>query len=183
MKSKMAALFAVVMIALMVAGLAYAHWEKTITINGTVNTGKLHLSLEFFASTNDTKNYCTVGWTTGDNTLTVTVNKAYPCITVSGYLTIINDGTIPAGLHMMNLILPLGVTVTPGVFPGYNEVYENGVLIAKLWLYQMGAGTFEQIDPGQQIVIPFALHFEEGLREDATYTFTIEFVFYNWNEA
>jgi hypothetical protein len=52
MKSKMTALFATLMIALMVAGFAYAHWSETLYINGVVKTGKLDVEFSG-ASTND----------------------------------------------------------------------------------------------------------------------------------
>ena len=41
MKGKMVAVFATLIIALMVAGLTYAKWTETITISGTVKTGEV----------------------------------------------------------------------------------------------------------------------------------------------
>ncbi len=180
MKSKMIALFATLMIALMVAGFAYAHWEKIITINGTVTTGRLHLYPTFSATTNDTKGYCTVNWTIDGNTLTVNISKAYPCITVSGRFDIHNDGTIPAGLHDVVVTPPAGVTLDLTTL-GVIKVYDGGKLIAT-GTYTIN-GDFKQIDPGKEPYINFTLHFEEDLPQDKTYTFQVELVYYNWNEA
>jgi len=180
MKTKMAAVFAALMIALMVAGFAYAHWEKIITIDGTVTTGTLHLYPTFSATTSDTKGYCTVTSSISGNTLTVTINKAYPCITVSGKFDLHNDGTIPAGLHDVKVTPPSGVTwdlSTPGVI----KVYDGTALVAT-GTYTIN-GDFKQIDPGAEPYIEFTLHFEEDLPKDTTYTFTIELIYYNWNEA
>ena len=52
MKSKMTALFAILMIALMAAGVTYACWKETLTINGVVNTGDLDVEWSW-AYTND----------------------------------------------------------------------------------------------------------------------------------
>lgn len=41
----MVGLFAVVLIALVVAGLAYAHWSETLYINGSVSTGELDVAI------------------------------------------------------------------------------------------------------------------------------------------
>ena len=180
MKTKMAAVFAALMIALMVAGFAYAHWEKIVTIEGTVNTGKLHLIPSFKAKTDDTKGVCTVSWTIVGNDLTVTIDKAYPCITVTGTFDLYNDGTIPAGFHDVVVTAPSGVTwdlSTPGVI----KVYDGTALVATgtYTIY----GDFKQIDPNENPYIEFTLHFEEDLPQDTTYTFTIKLIYYNWNEA
>ena len=52
MKTKMTAIFAILMIALMAVGFAYAHWEKIIYINGTVNAADFDVRFSA-ASTND----------------------------------------------------------------------------------------------------------------------------------
>jgi len=39
---KIFAILAILMIALGIAGFAYAHWEKIVTVDGTVKTGRLN---------------------------------------------------------------------------------------------------------------------------------------------
>jgi hypothetical protein len=191
MKSKMVGLFAVLMIALMVAGLAYAHWEKIITINGTVSTGTLELEPSFSVvgitgtegwlpepPTNKPVSY--IKWTINDNTLTVTINNTHPCLWVNGTFDIHNTGTIPAGLHKVDVTAPSGVTLGLPK-PGEISVYDGGKLIAH-GVYEI-SGNFKQIDPGKKAEIKFMLHFEEDLPQGKTYEFTIKLTYYNWNEA
>lgn len=52
MKSKMVAIFATLMVTLMVAGVTYACWQETLIINGVVNTGDLDVEWSW-AYTND----------------------------------------------------------------------------------------------------------------------------------
>jgi predicted ribosomally synthesized peptide with SipW-like signal peptide len=52
MKSKMVAAFALVMIALMVAGFAYAAWSETLTVSGTVKTGSVDAKFDKAMSNN-----------------------------------------------------------------------------------------------------------------------------------
>ncbi|MEM4701605.1 MAG: hypothetical protein QXZ51_05635, partial [Candidatus Bathyarchaeia archaeon] len=40
---KLFATFAILMLALGVAGFAYAHWEKIVTVDGEIKSGKLNL--------------------------------------------------------------------------------------------------------------------------------------------
>jgi len=52
MKSKMVAIFVTLMVALMLAGFAYAHWSETLYLDATVNTGDLNVKFSS-CSTND----------------------------------------------------------------------------------------------------------------------------------
>ena len=194
MKSKMAGAFAALMIALMAIGLAYAHWEKVITIEGTVNTGKLHLYPTFSASTDDAKGVCTVDWEIDENTLTVTIDKAYPCITVSGTFDLHNDGTIPAGLHEWYVIVDnVRYNIYPDVIdPSMTEEDVETALEAYVHQYlgdyvtvtvDFGGSNFWQIEPGEEPTMDFTIHFKEGLPQDTTFTFTMTLVYRNWNEA
>ena len=183
MKTKMTALFATLMITLMLAGFAYAHWEKIVTINGTVNTGTLHLYPTFSATTDDTKEICTVTGVIVDNTLTVTIDKAYPCITVSGYFDFHNDGTIPAALKDV-IVTPLaGVTYTYDPVTKAFTISEGTTVIATGTLTWARWAGFPQLDPGDTAYVDFTLHFEEGLPQIKTYKFTVEAIFWNWNEV
>jgi len=183
MRGKMVGLFAAVLIAMMVAGLAYAHWEKTVTISGTVETGTLELtpSIEELWS-DDEKGYCTIsGYIEGD-TIYITVENAYPCITVSGTLNIENTGSVPAGLHDVVVTLPEGVTMVWNEELGCYEIYLGDTLIAN-FAYEIIEGDIDQIDPEGVVYISFELHFKEGLPQGSSFEFSVELIYYNWNEA
>jgi hypothetical protein len=196
MKTKMTAIFATLMIALMAVGFAYAHWSKIITINGTITTGKLHLYPTFSATTDDKKGICKVTWDIdiAKNSLTVTIDKAYPCITVSGKFDLHNDGTIPAGLNSWTFtIYGVKYDIYPGVIsPSMTEDQVETAL--ETWVKTQAGGAvtvtvdfagsnFWQIHPGEEPKLDFTIHFEEDLLQDKTFTFAMALEYYNWNEA
>jgi len=196
MKTKMIGVFAVLIVALMVVGFAYAHWEKIITINGTVNTGRLHLTPSFSATTDDVKGFCKVTWSIDEqtNTLSVTIDNAYPCITVSGTFDLHNDGTIPAGLNAWYVTVDgQRYDIYPDVIdPSMTEEAVETALEDYVHQYLGGyvtvtvdfAGSnFWQIHPGETATVDFTIHFEECLPQDTTFTFTMTLEYYNWNEA
>jgi len=202
MKTKMVGLLVTLMIALMVSGFAYAHWSKTITINGTVNTGKLHLTPSFEGWTDDDKKYCTVNGVIEGNTLTVTINNAYPCITVTITFDLHNDGNVPAGLYMWT------ATYDDNVITIFNASDFQGSIIDPTMTEDeveealedyvetdLGLGTyvdvevdfqgsnFWQIDPGQEPYVIITIHFLEGLPQGASCSFTMTLEYWNWNEV
>ena len=202
MKTKMVGLLVTLMIALMVSGFAYAHWSKTITINGTVNTGKLHLTPSFEGWTDDDKKYCTVNGVIEGNTLTVTINNAYPCITVTITFDLHNDGNVPAGLYMWT------ATYDDNVITIFNASDFQGSIIDPTMTEDeveealedyvetdLGLGTyvdvevdfqgsnFWQIDPGQEPYVLITIHFLEGLPQGASCSFTMTLEYWNWNEV
>ena len=82
MKSKMTAVFATLMIALMAVGITYACWKETLTINGVVNTGDLDVKWSW-ASTNDEGTSDDHGLTDVEYT-TVTVGEYSDTYALSG---------------------------------------------------------------------------------------------------
>jgi len=194
MKTKMTALFATLMIALMVAGFAYAHWSKVVTITGTVTTGKLHLTPSFHVDgiegtegwlpEPEGKHVSYINWTIEGNTLTITINNTHPCLTIAGYIDIHNDGTIPAGLkHIEWDSTPYLRTEEPE--PDIIELYDDTVNETyPIAIVGVGGNyTTFQIDPCETVYLYFKLHFEEALPQGSTYTFTGKFEYWNWNEA
>jgi len=189
-------MFAALILALGMSGIAYSHWEKIITISGTVNTGTLHLIPTFhfdplnqvegkpIAVVNSSINLET-------NTITVTMDNVYPCLWVYGTFDLHNDGTIPAGLHAINVTaenLDVNYWQNTGGYEG--EVKDNRlkpgedvIMTGEVTLRGEGKSDFGQIDPGDNVYADFALHFTENLPQNTTYTFKIELVYYNWNEA
>jgi len=205
---KIMATFAILMMALGVAGYAYAHWTKIITINGTITTGTLELEPSFsvvgIAGTKgwlpekEGKHVSYINWTIKDNTLTVSINNTHPCLWVNGTFDLKNTGTVPAGLHNWTFtIYGETYTIYPGVItPSMNEDAVEAALKSFVETAATGpAGTavrisidfagsnFWQIDPGENPTVTFNLHFEEALLQDQTFTFTMKLAYYNWNEA
>ena len=202
---KIMATFAILIIALGIAGFAYAHWEKTITIDGTITTGTFLLTPSFEATVIDEKGICTVTYGIQGDTLTVTIDKAYPCITVNGKFDLLNDGTVPAGLYKWTIsVLGVGsltifdATNIPGsvIKPSMTEAEVEAALKKFVEDAATGpAGTavrisidfagsnFWQIDPGQNPTVTFNLHFEEALLQGYTATFSMTLEYWNWNEV
>jgi len=184
---KLAATFAILMLALGIAGFAYAHWEKIITIDGTVTTGTFHLTPSFNAEPIQDKDVATVSSSIDGNTVTVTFENVYPCLTINGMFDLTNDGTIPASPYRINYTDSTGTysacPVPDDPEPFFDEHFPDWMTFTITgW-----EGDFDQIDPGQTAVCYFTIHFEEetpqGLTGDKAYWFTITFEYWNWNEV
>ena len=185
MKTKMIALFAALMIALMVAGFAYAHWSETLIISGTVNTGELDLELSCDCWDNDdtlkdvSEITCDVDNVTEPNSITITVTNAYPCYEVSGTIDITNVGTVPAVLVDYDIVLPSGVTYEYDPTTGDITLYYDRKVMATGSI-TFGGDSLEQID--EVAYIYFTIHFTNpGLPENWSGTFTITLYFENWS--
>lgn len=188
---KLAATFAILIIALGIAGFAYAHWEKIVIVDGIVTTGTLHVVPSFHAEYREAENkkVADIGYKVYPerNYIEVWFKNIYPCLRVDGYIDLNNTGTIPVNL------VDCKITATPGLYAVWNEekdyweIYQTAEPAPKL--IAIGNYTFDfpdgypQIDPGHVAYIRFWIHFEEGLPQDATFEFTITFTFWNWNEA
>jgi len=191
---KLAATFAILMIALGIAGFAFAHWEKIVYVDGTVTTGTLHVIPSFHVTYQEAegKEVADIGYEVGpeENYIEIWFDNVYPCLYVSGYIDLENTGTIP--VHLIDC----EITATEGVYAVWNdnmeywEIYQTAepapLLIAtgNYWFdFPDGTETDPyQIDPGSTAYINFWIHFEEGLPQGASYWFHIEFLFWNWNE-
>ena len=179
MKSKMVGLFALVMIALTVAGFAYAHWSETLVLSGTVKTGKLDLawSCKCWDNEGELKDVGKISCNIEDDTLTITVENAYPCYEVGGTIDIKNVGTVPAVLKGYKITLPEDVTYeynpyTREIILKYNgEVMAEGSII-------FDPKAIAQIDPEEIVCIDFDIHFTNpGLPENWSGSFTITLYF------
>jgi hypothetical protein len=167
MKTKMTAVFATLMIALMVAGLAYAMWDKTLFIDGTVNTGEVD-AVFTTATCNDDgidpgydKDVASCSVTgIGEQTLVVTITNGYPCYTCTLSFTIDNIGTIPVKVQSLTV-------VTPPPEIGFTFV---------------GIAVGDQIDGGLSQPGSIEIHIEQEAAELATYTFSVEIYLVQWNE-
>jgi len=194
---KIAAIFALLVIALGVAGFAYAHWEKIIYVNGTIKTGTFEVIPSFHLDELvQDKPVATLDWDVDveENTLNISLDNVYPCLWVIGYIDFENTGTIP--VHMVNIetdgndslnLVNMGI-IEEGDYENYTdyEVYNGTTLIANLYVYyRFPDGTQSdpyQIDPKDTAYIFFALHFKEGLPQNTEFWFWLHFMFWNWNE-
>jgi len=201
---KIMATFAILMIALGIAGFAYAHWSETLWLSGTVRTGSLCLEWSFDAVlppsnlkdldgdgyVDDPVATLTYAFTDADNDscnegLTVTLGNAYPCLNVNGTIDIHNCGTIPAGIAKYNYT----ITDPDGVAGGIELINVDFYLIdpsggkhlitmpIENWI-----ATVNQIDPGWSLACDFEIHFTEATPEGATATISAWIEFWNWNE-
>jgi len=178
MKTKMTAIFAILMIALMVAGISYAMWDKTLYINGTVKTGEVDA---YFTTAESNDPYGTidpgylvdgvtpkdkdVGCTevTGEKlqTLTITVTNGYPCYSSRIDYTIDNIGTIPVKVQSFTFT---------GDFDKYVTVTVTDIAV----------GT--QIDAKESVPGDIEIHVEQCAAELHTYTFSVTIYLVQWNE-
>jgi len=170
MKTKMIGIFAALMIALMLVGVSYAMWEKTITITGTVNTGKVDVVFCDVAVSSD-EGKVVSSWTIDSSdpeNIIVTIDNAYPCIWYTIDADINNVGTIPV------IIESIGVTG----LPGYAEYKLSGAIV----------GT--EIEQPGSLIGPDHVHFDIGIHllnspmtpMDGSFTFTVSIHCVQYNE-
>lgn len=152
-------------------GVGFAMWDKTLYIDGTVNTGEVNA--EFTAvSCNDTGidpgydkdvGNCTAEIDPGDpQILNVTINNGYPCYSCDIDYTIKNTGTVPVKVQSMTITNPTPAKVTVGWTPG--------------------VAVGDQIDPEGSATGDISVHVEQKAKELATYTFKAEIRLVQWNE-
>ena len=176
---KRAATFAVLMLALGIAGYAYAHWSDTLWLKGTVTTGKFGLQWTFDAtlpSENTKPVYGPVAnltWKFVDDAngihkgIMIALDNVYPCLNVTGHIDVKNIGTIPASPKLDECTF----TVDPKNATDWVDIYKAEEF-----------GNLMQIDPGEDAGYNFIIHFNEATPQGATATVDIYLVFWNWNE-
>lgn len=155
----MAALFATVLIALMVVGFSYAYWNETLTIGGSVATGELNVAFSAVDCTDNDGSpdvgTCTVSTT--EQTMTVTIGNAYPSYECIVTFTIDNTGTIPAKVE----------SITPGGDTGKVSVTLDGIVDG------------EVIGVSKDCTL--TLHVLDGADENGIYTVSMTIVFTQFN--
>jgi len=154
---------------LAITGVTYAHWDKIVTISGTIETGNLDLII-VSAADDDTGIDPGKDKDVADTVITIdpndpekaiiTITNAYPSYYVYWHITIENVGTIPAKLKAIIIENP----------------YE--CLEVDAW-----DGLGEQLDPGDKGDYSGYVHVKQCAEQGATYTFTVKFEFWNWNEV
>jgi len=156
----------VLVVALSSLGLAHGLWAKTLTIDGTVNTGKFNADF-IAASTDDPPDTIDPGYDKDVASCTATVvstdlvevviTNAYPSYTCTFTTTIHNGGTVPERREPLEFVVPAVLTVTD-----LNDL--TGVVL----------------DPGQEDVEEFSVHVEQEAEQGAIYYFTIKKPFSLW---
>jgi len=182
---KIAATFAVLMLALGIAGYAYAHWSDTLWLKGTVTTGKFGLEWTFdaFLPGSNLKDLdgdgsvddpvANLTWKFVDDVngihkgIEITLDNVYPCLNVTGHIDVHNVGTIPARYVDSESTM----TVDPPSAKDWVDIYKAEEF-----------GDLTQIDPGADAGYNFIIHFNEATEQGATATVDINLVFWNWNE-
>lgn len=166
MKAKMTAIFAILMIALMLAGISYAMWDKTLYIDGTVHTGEVDAIFTNYyceeAPEVEGKDVgsCSVVEGVDNQHLVVTINNGYPCYTCTVYFTIWNRGTIPVKVQSLTVVTP----------PPEIDFTFSGIAVG------------DQIDGDDTQTGSIIIHVDQSADELATYTFSIEIYLVQWNE-
>jgi len=155
-------------LALATLGLGYAHWEKLLDINGTVNTGEVDADFDA-AFTNDPGTTidptydkhvgsCEVSGVT-TQLLTITIDNAYPSYECDVDFQVTNMGTIPVKVKAFDASgVPPELTVT---------------------LTDLPLGT--QIEPMMEAHGDIHIHVEQIADELATYTFSAQINLIQWN--
>jgi hypothetical protein len=190
MRTKLVEIFTLLMVALMVAGFAYAQWTETLVLEGTVKTGELELewSCECWDNDDGLNDIGEVECSPNGDTLTITVTNAYPCYEVSGKIDIENVGSVPAVLVNYRVDLPNDVLLKDlgGYeyelyydFNGNMELDDGDLLMATASLVFSG-DEITQIH--KEVYIGFKVHFTNpGLPENWSGTFKITLEFENWS--
>lgn len=169
MKKKIGLLLLVLVLALGALGVGYAMWDKTLYIDGTVNTGEVNMEI-ISASSDDppgTIDYAkdkdvgstAVSYVIGSQSITVTVTNGYPCYEVYVHFTAHNNGTVPVRLQDIIVTNP------------------DPCITVDAW-----DGMGEQIHPSQNADNTIYIHVEQCAEELATYTFDVEFYYVQYNE-
>lgn len=169
---KIAATFAILMIALGLAGLAYAHWSETLYIEGTVETGNLDVewSIDDFGDNEVEKDVGIVDVTIDGDTLYIMITNAYPCYAFNIVLDVHSVGSVPAK------------------FVDYEVTsLEDPDSIQSFLDLAVRCEGLDQIEFCQEGYIYIDGHFNqnneaaETLPENAKATFAVELEFANWN--
>jgi len=134
----------------------------------------------------------------GNNTMTITVDNAYPCYYGNVAFTIDNIGTIPVHIESIKLI-SISKDSTP-----YILIVPRDLVVCHTWYIDYEAPRVDEIpSPGDDFSIHLSgelavcetipvdgamfgdicIHVEDGAEEETTYDFTIEIVVTQFNSS
>jgi len=190
-------MFAALIIALAMTGVAYACWRQTIYVTGTVKTGKLCVGwVDAWTddnSGNDPGYEKNVGssvvelkdkkGTHGEDIvyekLKITVNNVYPCYSTTVTAVVANGGTIPV---VVNGCPTVNIISDPKGLAPFLDVTCSIVDYPKTFWPDM------QIDPCQTVTVQCTLHVLQDVDEiecpqNARLEFEVAIEFVQWNCA
>jgi hypothetical protein len=201
MKSKMTSLFSFLILGLVLSGISYAMWSKTLYMNGTVYTGTLDAHFSAAASSDppivgslDTQN--TTSWTydpvtgfvwhgfTYDKDVANTTVAIGTTVTLNDTLFVQMNDTYPSynasvaftidniGTIPFNAYVFLPPTVTPPI----------GGTAADLTMGLQGFVNGTQVENGQYVLGWIWIHTEQSAVQNAEYDFNVTFKAVQYNE-
>jgi hypothetical protein len=157
MNKKMFGTFAVLIMALSVAGVVYAHWSDFVNVNITVEMGSVTFGFTRILASWDWEDYanekevgngvCTLSKPVTDvhtgktvyKLLTFNITAAYPQYWAINKFTLDNAGTIPVKIQSVKIILPMGFYYKDSAdYPGAVwDVYDaRNMNVYNIWLYK-----------------------------------------------
>jgi hypothetical protein len=152
-------------------------------------------------------------WETSDldQGFDISLGNVYPCLNAEFCLGLENDGTIPAGYNGVDLLYLTegGDTLDMADYvmikdldldDGHGSILVYDLTTTTDWpmceitidlyadvpekqLNPNSPHSWAQIDPGYKVWSVIKIHFNEGLKQDATYTFGFKIYYVNWNEV
>jgi len=155
-------------LALGLLGVGFALWDKTLYINGTVNTGEVDAEFTNVSCMEDVEvelkdvGQCEALLGADLQSLDITITNGYPCYGCTVYFDITNTGTVPVKVNAMTITNP------------------DPAAVAVTWTLDLAVG--DQIDAGDSASGDIYIHVEQGAAELAQYTFTAEIWLVQWNE-
>ena len=147
---KIVGIFAVLIIALMVAGFAVAYWTDKLTITGTVNTGTFGWEWTdvLMCVSEDTKGIVTLDFDTADtnndghdDSISFTATDVYPCTDIGIWVTLHFWGNVPGKITAISVTGTLNdepLTAVPDWVDIYCEIVDLSCNIASQTGYSAG---------------------------------------------
>ena len=189
----------VLAIMLSILGLAYAHWQDEIKINGTVNTGTLNVGFidllcvdkEFKENLLKDVGDCDCWldeWVKDEHTgkegykkLWINVTNGYPSYYCEATFVIQNLGTVPAIFKNFTIYPdpPLKfVKIATNLWEARDTSITGEPAVFNLELVNL---VDLQLDPCNKTKAEVDIHFKQSAPECHTYTFHIEIGVVNWD--
>ncbi len=153
-------------LALGTLGVGYSLWWDTLYIEGTIETGEVEVCIVSIVADDvgvDPGYEKDVAWVETEiidcNHATITIHNAYPCYHTYIHFTAEFRGTVPVILEQINLDSPDCIEL---------DAWD---------------GLGEQRHPGDHADNTVYVHVLQCAEQGATYTFDVEFVYWQYNES
>lgn len=187
-KKTLSVLVAALVLALALTGVVYGLWYEMLFIHGTVETGNVDVVWEQPRpiDCNEDDHGKEVGWFTAlvdrrnPHILNFTVHNAYPSYTAHCQLGYVSAGTIPVHTEFERFI--------PGPELHDCDIRQNertGSFVAACdeLTVTWSNGRCQQLHQGDDNHGSFEVHLNQPASELATYTFSVELEFWQFNES